>query len=256
MCSGSIKEENYKKAACYVAEAARKKAKLTVLPEHWDWLGKTAEKRNAAEKIEGPSIRLIQDLAVRHQCEIIAGSILEANGNQSPYNTSVMVHEDGSLGKSYRKIHLFDTLAVGGHKESESTTPGDKAVVENFKWGSVGLSICYDLRFSELYRKLVSMGATILTIPANFTAPTGMAHWESLIRARAIENQCFVIAAGQTGITGTGWEAHGHSMIVSPWGEVLAIAGKEEGISTAELNLDQVKEIRAQMPVQSHRKVF
>lgn len=251
----SNRQENHKKVMELVQKAAFDKAKLIVLPEHWNWLGNPQEKKLVAEPIMGPSIKMIQDLARLHQCTIIAGSIAEANEDKPPYNTTVIIHPDGSLGRVYRKIHLFDAAVAGGHKESNTTTPGNEVVVEGFAWGCIGLSICYDVRFPELYRQLASMGANILAVPANFTAFTGAPHWEVLIRARAVENQCFVIAADQTGVTGAGWEAHGHSMIVDPWGDILAMAGTEEGVVLAELNLDRVEEVRTKMPVHAHRKL-
>lgn len=256
MTSGSVKGENYGKAALFVEEAARKGAQLVLLPEHWEWLGPASKKQSIAEPVAGPSIQFVQGLAKSHRCTIIAGSISEANGDNPPYNTTVVVHADGSLGKIYRKIHLFDTEVAGGHKESDYTSAGHEVVVESLDWGTVGLSICYDVRFPELYRELTKRGALLLAIPSNFTAVTGAPHWEVLVRARAIENQCFVIAAGQTGVTGAGWEAHGHSMIVDPWGEILAFAGKEEGIIYAEIDLDRVKEIRAKMPLHAHRNLI
>lgn len=255
MTAVSDKKKNQRKVAQYLQMASELRAKLVVLPECWNWLGTPAGKKAAAEPICGPSIQFLQNLAKLYQFSIVGGSIAEANGDKPPYNTTVMIHEDGSLGRIYRKIHLFDAAVGGGHKESDTTTPGNEVVAEDFGWGTVGLSICYDVRFPELFRQLSSMGANLLAVPANFTAFTGAPHWEVLLRARAVENQCFVIASDQTGLTGAGWEAHGHSMIVDPWGNILAMAGREEGIITAEINLDRVKEIRTQMPVHSHRKL-
>lgn len=256
ICSSSKREENHKKISQFVKEAVRKEAKFVVLPEHWNWLGKNEDKRANAEALEGPSIQLVQGLAKRFGCWIVAGTIAEANGEKPPFNTSVIIHPDGSLGKVYRKIHLFDTAVAGGHKESDHTSSGEEVVIEELQWGKIGTAICYDVRFPELFRAMVGKGAMVFVIPSNFTAVTGPPHWEVLVRARAIENQCFVIAADQTGLTGAGWEAHGHSMIVGPWGEVLAMAGREEGIITANLKLEKLSEIRTQMPVHSHRKVF
>ncbi len=276
MTSGSDKNENYKKVVRFTEEAASKKAELLVLPEHWNWLGPSAEKQKTAESLDGPSLKVISDLAKKYRCHFVAGSIGEKNEDKPPYNTAVIVHADGSLGKAYRKIHLFDTEVAGGHKESATVSAGNEVVVERIKSPSplepvlseveggegclsagsvaegegfnIGLSICYDIRFPELYRKMGKAGATLFAFPSNFTAITGVAHWEILVRARAIENQCFIVAADQTGMTGAGWEAHGHSMIVDPWGEILASLGKGEGVITAELDFSKLDTVRKQMP--------
>lgn len=255
LTSTSNKKENYQKAAHYIQKAAEARCRLVVLPEHWDWLGKTEEKQKIAESMEGSSIQFIAELAKKFQIFIVAGSIAEANGNNPPFNSSALIHPTGEIGKPYRKIHLFDAQVAKGHRESEQTTAGSEVVVENIGWATLGFSICYDVRFPELFRKMAVQGADLFLLPSNFTAETGPPHWETLVRARAIENQCFVIASDQTGMTGAGWEAHGHSMIVDPWGEILAIAGKEEGIITAKLDFEKLREIRAQMPVQRHRKI-
>lgn len=255
LTSSSDKKENYQKAAHYIQKAAEAACRLVVLPEHWEWLGPPEQKREAAEPIKGPSIQWVQKLAKQHQCWIAAGSITEVNGKKPPYNAGVVIHPDGTIGKPYRKIHLFDAQVQHGHRESEHVSPGSEIVVENLGWGRLGYSICYDVRFPELYRQLAAKGAELLVIPSNFTAVTGPPHWEVLVRARAIENQCFVIAADQTGMTGAGWEAHGHSMIVDPWGEVLAMAGREEGIITAQLDLNKLTEVRKKMPVHAHRRL-
>ncbi|MDO8527972.1 MAG: carbon-nitrogen hydrolase family protein [Deltaproteobacteria bacterium] len=256
MTSTSDKKDNFKKVASFVAEAVAKKARLIVLPEHWNWLGKSKDKKNEAEPITGPSIQFIQQLAKQHQCLIVAGSIAETNGDKPPFNTSVFIHADGTLGKVYRKMHLFDANVAGGHKESETTSCGKEIAIEKTEWGEIGMAVCYDVRFPELFTCMRKAGASLFVIPANFTAVTGAPHWEVLLRARAIENQCFVIAADQTGITGAGWEAHGHSMIVDPWGEILAMAGKEEGIITAKIDLEKISEVRNKMPVHAHRKLM
>ncbi|MDO8494325.1 MAG: carbon-nitrogen hydrolase family protein [Deltaproteobacteria bacterium] len=256
ICASSNKEENYKKVSHYVEQAAGEGARFIVLPEHWDWLGKPQEKKSHAESPQGPSIQFAQGLAKKFNCWLVAGTFAEqAADEKPPYNTSLTIHPDGKIGKVYRKIHLFDADVMGGHKESEWTSAGCEVVVEDLGWGKVGMSVCYDIRFPELYRELAVQGANVILIPANFTAYTGVAHWEVLVRARAIENQCFVIAAGQTGVTGAGWEAHGYSMIVDPWGEILASAGKEEGFITATLDFNRLKDVRAKMPVHSHRKL-
>lgn len=249
MTSVSDKEANRKKVAHFVEKACKQKAKLIVLPEHWNWLGKSLEKKGSVEQADGESFQFLKKLAKQHQCAIIAGSINEKNGDKLPYNSSCLIRPDGNLGKIYRKIHLFDSNLPGHLKESDFTSAGHELVVEDCGWCKIGFSICYDIRFPELYRKLADRGAQILAIPSNFTSETGLSHWEVLVRARAIENQCFVIAADQTGVTGAGWEAHGHSMIVDPWGKILAMAQKEETALLAELKLDLLLEVRKKIPI-------
>lgn len=256
LTSTSNKKENYQKVAHYVQKAAEGQCRLVVLPEHWEWLGKSEEKQKIAEPINGSSLQFIAELAKKYQIFIVAGSIAEANGAKPPFNTSVLVHPNGELGKPYRKIHLFDTKIGKGHCESQTTSPGSEVVVENIGWALLGFSICYDIRFPELYRKMATDGANLFVVPANFTAVTGPPHWEMLLRARAIENQCFLIAADQTGMTGAGWEAHGHSMIINPWGEIMKMAGREEGFITAKIDFKKMQEVRQQMPVHAHRKLF
>lgn len=251
----SDKETNYKKARHYVQKGMEQGVEFFLLPEHWEWLGKPEDKREAAESAEGPSIRFLQKLAKEYNVIIVAGSITEKNGKKGPYNTCVVVHSDGTLGKKYRKIHLFDTDLPGHTKESDFTSAGSEVVMEDFGWGRLGLTICYDVRFPELYQQLSDKGADLIAVPSNFTAVTGPPHWEVLLRARAIENQCFVIAADQTGMTGTGWEAHGHSMIIDPWGEILAIAGREEGMITADIDFSKMGSVRTRMPVLKHRRL-
>lgn len=249
------KKENYQKVEHFVRLVSEQKAELIVLPEHWNWLGPDEAKPQMAEPIDGPSIQFVQQLAKSYQCWIVAGSIAESNGSRPPFNTGVVIYPDGTVGKPYRKMHLFDALVQHGHKESDRVSAGTEVVVENLGWSILGYSICYDVRFPELYRQLALQGVTLFVVPSNFTAVTGPPHWEVLVRARAIENQCFVIAADQTGVTGVGWEAHGHSMIVDPWGEILTMAEKGEGIITAKLNLDQLTEVRKKMPVHAHRRL-
>lgn len=257
LTSSSDKKENYQKVAHYIQKAVEAQCRLAVLPEHWEWLGKAEEKQKIAENLTGPSIQFITELAKKYQMFIVSGSIAEANGRNPPFNTSVIVHPNGEVGKPYRKIHLFDAKVAKGHCESSHTTCGGEIVAENIGWATIGFSICYDVRFPELYRNLAcDKGANLFVIPSNFTAVTGPPHWEVLVRARAIENQCFVIAADQTGMTGAGWKAHGHSMIVDPWGDVLAMAGREEGLITARLDFEKLNDVRKQMPVHTHRKLF
>ena len=174
-------------------------------------------------------------------------------------NTSVLFGPDGVRLAVYRKMHLFDVDVPEGvsFRESATVAPGSEVVVAATPFGPVGLSICYDLRFGELYRELVALGATLLTIPAAFTATTGKAHWEVLVRARAIESQAFVVAPGQFGEHGDSGlrESHGHSMIVDPWGRILAEVPDGIGIAVADLDLAEVARVRAAIPIAAHRRI-
>jgi predicted amidohydrolase len=188
---------------------------------------------------------------------IVAGSVLEAVGDGSrAFNTSVLIDAGGNDLAVYRKIHLFD-VTVDGHeyRESAATDAGDRAVTGDALGLRLGMSVCYDLRFPELYRAHAAAGATVLSVPANFTPATGEAHWELLLRARAVENQCFVLAAGQQGIHATGEGAWGHSMIVDPWGRVLAEVPEGEGFAAADLDLGMQAAIRTSLPALAHRRL-
>ena len=187
---------------------------------------------------------------------IVAGSVLTAGGHEGrAHNTSVLIAPDGRDVALYRKVHLFD-VTVDGHafRESDFVEPGEALAVGEAGGLRIGLSVCYDLRFPELYRGLVDAGATALAVPAYFTERTGEAHWEPLLRARAIEDQCFVLAAGQCGRHGTPDAAWGHSMIVDPWGRVLAEVAAGEGFAAADLDLAEQRRIRASLPALRHRR--
>jgi predicted amidohydrolase len=186
------------------------------------------------------------------------GSILEGVPREERrYNTSCLVDPSGSIGATYRKIHLFDVALPGRVAVQESATrlAGDAAVVAWTSLASVGMSICYDLRFPELYRRLAADGAEVLVVPSAFTLPTGSAHWEVLCRARAIENQCWLLAANQTGASPHGHRDYGNSMIVDPWGTVLARLGDEEGVAVAELDPAHLARVRAELPALTHRRL-
>src|SRR3954469_12086875 len=207
-------------------------ADLIVLPEKFNVLGTPDHYREGAETLDGPTIGWARQTAAELGVEIVAGSIVERReGRDKLSNTSVHVGADGEIKAVYRKIHMFD-VEVGGqvYRESDSEEPGDEIVVSDVAGLPLGLSVCYDLRFPELYRILAVQGARVITVPAAFTKVTGQAHWELLIRARAIENQAFVVAADQVGMRPDDKESYGGSMIVDPWGEVLARAPETESV--------------------------
>jgi predicted amidohydrolase len=237
--------------------AAADGAALIVLPEKWTAIGSDEELRAAAEPLDGPSLRWARTIASELRVDLIAGSILErVDGHERLANTSVHVGPSGEVRAAYRKLHMFD-VEVGGrtYRESELEEPGDEIVTSETAGGvELGLSICYDLRFPELYRILAVRGARILTVPAAFTLATTRDHWETLLRARAIENQAFVIAANQVGAHSAGQHSGGRSMIVDPWGLVLAQAQDEPGHIVADLDLAHQQEIRSRLPALANRR--
>ena len=237
--------------------AAADGARLIVLPEKWTAMGSDEDLRAGAETLEGPAIEWARSSARELGVDLVAGSFLErVAGAAKLANTSVHVAPDGELKATYRKLHMFD-VEVGGrsYRESDLEEPGEEIVVSRTAEGvELGLSICYDLRFPELYRILAVRGARVLPLPAAFTLATTRDHWEALLRARAIENQAFVVAANQVGAHPGGHRSGGRSMIVDPWGVVLAQAQDSEGHIVAELDLARQREIRAQRPSLANRR--
>jgi deaminated glutathione amidase len=237
--------------------AAADGASLIVLPEKWTAMGTDEQLRDAAETLDGPAIRWARTCARELGVDLVAGSILErVAGEEKLANTSVHVDPQGELKAVYRKVHMFDVeLAGHAYRESELEQPGDEIVLSETAAGvELGMSICYDLRFPELYRILVVRGARVLAVPAAFTLTTTRDHWEALLRARAIENQAFVIAANQIGAHPGGTRSGGRSMIVDPWGVVLAQAPDRPAQIVAELDLERQREIRAQLPALANRR--
>jgi deaminated glutathione amidase len=228
-------------------------ATLVALPEHFDLRGRDEDYLRDAEPLDGPTITAMRDLARELRIDLVAGSFAERrDGHEKPANTSVHIGPDGEIEAVYRKIHLFDvTVGDVDYRESDSGEAGDALVTGN----QIGLTVCYDLRFPELYRILALEGALVLTVPANFTRTTGEAHWEVLLRARAVENQAFVIAAAQSGEYPPGMPAYGNSMVVDPWGEILARApgGDHERFIAADLDFDRLREVREQLPSLANR---
>lgn len=248
---------NIARAGELVQAAAVSGAGLVVLPEKWNWWGPASRTQQGAETLDGPSLSAARAWARELGVFVLAGSVLEAIGDGArAYNTSVLIAPDGRDTALYRKVHLFD-VTVDGHeyRESDAVDPGEALAVGDAAGLRLGLSVCYDLRFPELYRSLAVSGATALAVPANFTVPTGAAHWEVLLRARAIEDQCFVLAAGQCGEHATGEGAWGHSMIVDPWGAVLAEVPDGEGFACADLDRAAQERLRASLPALSHRRL-
>jgi deaminated glutathione amidase len=257
MTSRQDKAANLDRAEALVARAASTGADLVVLPEKWNLIGSADDYRAAAEPLDGGvSAEAMSGWARTLGITLVGGSITERReGREKLSNTSCVFGPDGELAAVYRKIHLFD-VEVGGHvyRESEAEEPGAEPVVARAEGWGVGLTVCYDVRFPELYRILALEGAELATVPAHFTTPTGRDHWHVLLRARAIENQYYVAAAAQVGETLPGKPAYGRSLIVDPWGVVLAQAPDEETVIVAELDRVRLHEIRAKLPSLANRQ--
>ncbi|HXE99258.1 MAG TPA: carbon-nitrogen hydrolase family protein [Solirubrobacterales bacterium] len=243
-----------------VRGAAAQGAELAVLPEKWNLLGDSAALLEGAEPLGGPTISAARSWARELGIHLVAGSIAERSDDpDKSFNTSILIGPDGELEASYRKIHMFD-VDVGGvsYRESEHEEPGDEIVtaelVGPLEGVTLGMSICYDLRFPELYRILAVRGATVITVPSAFTLETGKDHWDVLLRARAIENQAFVVAPNQIGEAPPHYRSYGRSAILDPWGVVLAQAPDEECFIAADLDLDLQDRVRRMLPSLANRR--
>lgn len=205
-----------------------------------------------------PAIPFYAGLAKETGAWLLVGSLAVKLDETSLANRSYLMDPSGAIAASYDKIHMFDVDLAGGESYRESATyrPGNQAVVADLPWARLGMTICYDMRFAYLYRALAKAGAQVITVPAAFTVPTGRAHWHVLLRTRAIETGCFVIAAAQCGTHDNGRKTYGHSVIVSPWGEILAEAGEEPGVIVAEIDLAKVEEARRAVPSITHDRAF
>jgi deaminated glutathione amidase len=249
---------NVERAAALVKRAGGQSPQLVALPEMFLYRGPAAGLRESASELPGPLTEPFADLARSLNTWILLGSVAERSADPArPYNTSVLLDPAGQICVTYRKRHLFDVTIDNGPSDRESarTTPGDRSVVAIMQGVAqeadvrMGLSICFDLRFPEVYREMAAAGAVLMAVPANFTEVTGRDHWEVLLRARAIENGAFVIAPAQCG-TGGGVPSHGRSMVVDPWGTVIAQAPDGAGIVAADLEMDRVVQVRRQLPTQ------
>jgi predicted amidohydrolase len=251
------KARNLETADRLVRAAAKDGATLVVLPEKWSVLGHADDLRAGAEPLDGPALTWARGVARELGIDLVAGSIAErVEGRDRGSNTSVHIGPDGMDRASYRKLHMFD-VEVAGHvyRESDTEAPGDEIVTSGLADGTrLGMTVCYDVRFPELYRVLAVRGARILLVPAAFTLATTREHWATLVGARAIENQCFVVAANQIGEHAPGLRSGGRSMIVDPWGLVLAQAADTETHIVAELDLDRQERIRADLPSLANRR--
>jgi predicted amidohydrolase len=266
-------QRNLRATEALIGKAAAAGAKLILLPENFAVLDGGPLSQFAEREGDGTALLqgFLREQAIRKQVFLVAGTMPMATRPLRSGETEVQTINDGRVRPAslvydpageviarYDKMHLFDVQVEdkqAQYSESESFEAGDQVVWADTPMGRLGLSICYDLRFPELYRRLLGGGAEILTVPSAFTKVTGEAHWEVLLRARAIENQCYVLAANHGGVHNAKRETFGHSMIVDPWGRVLAQVDKGEGFACAQIDLDALHELRAKMPVQSHRRL-
>ena len=258
MSSGPDKGANLSNAERLASEAAARGATLVVLPEVFSWRGQREKEVKSAETIPGPTSERLSRLARGLKIHLQAGSIIEQiDGDSRCYNTALLFSPDGEMIARYRKIHLFDVEIPGqvSASESEIRKPGEEVIVARTTLGTIGLSVCYDLRFPELYRRLAIAGAEIVLIPSAFTFPTGAAHWETLVRARAIENQVYVIAPDQYGVSPNGYRNYGGSMIVDPWGTVIARASEGESVIVGAIDLEYLAKVRKEIPCLRHRRL-
>jgi predicted amidohydrolase len=257
MTSGEDVAANVETAERLIRRAAGAGARLVATPEATTFLGSRRRKVALAEPVDGPTHARFGALAAELGITLLVGSVAEVADGARAFNTSLVFGPRGALLATYRKMHLFDVeLAQGAIRESEYTAPGDALAVCDTDLGRLGLSVCYDLRFPELYRALVDRGAEILAVPSAFTVPTGSAHWHVLLRARAIETQCYVLAPAQWGRhEPSGRETYGHSLVVDPWGTIIAECDDGEGVCYAELDLGRVADIRRRIPVAQNRAI-
>ena len=253
-------EHNLSRAEHLVEQAAREGARLVLLPECVVQLGPGTDKLKVAEKLDehGAIFSRFTNLAKTHKLDLIVGGFWETSPRADRvYNTSVHIGPEGGVRAAYRKIHLFDVDLPDGTRlrESDTMLASDAPVTTHTCAGLLGMSICYDVRFPELYRKLVDQGATVLAVPAAFTLTTGKDHWHVLLRARAIESQCYVIAAAQTGHHFGDRRSYGHALICDPWGTIIAECSEGEGIATGYVDANYTARVRASVPSLRHRRL-
>ena len=255
MTSTEDREKNLAAAERLARRAAATGAALVAFPENFTYIRIQGTKSLHADGLEDEMVGRLRDLSRELGIYLLAGSIPEKiPRSERVHNTSILISPQGKLLAVYRKMHLFDVQMRGRavFEESRVVAPGDEPVVVDTPLGKLGLSVCYDLRFPELYRRLVLAGAEVIFVPSAFTAYTGRHHWMPLLQARAIENQCWVVAPAQVGVHGPRRESHGHTVVLDPWGRVVAVSEKGEGIVIAEIDRDHLARIRAGLPCLEH----
>jgi predicted amidohydrolase len=252
---------NIQTAINLLERASEQGADFIALPENVAFMSKMPEELYANSYFvqSHPALSAFKDAAKKYGKWILVGSLaIKITEEAKLANRSFLINPQGELANYYDKIHLFDTSIKGGetHKESDRFVSGNSAVCSLTPWGEMGMTICYDVRFPHLYRHLAKNGAAFITVPAAFTQFTGQAHWHVLLRARAIETGCYIIAPAQTGTHPSGRKTYGHSLIINPWGDILADGGEGVGVITAQIDIDKVTEIRQQMPSLEHDRAF
>ena len=261
MASGPNVQANLDQAEKLIAEAVEQSAQLIVLPENFSFMGKNDHERLAVVEDDGDGVvqRFLSEQAKKHAIWLVGGTVpIKSDQSDKLFSSCILFNDQGERVARYDKIHLFDVHledADESYNESESTIPGNQPVVVETPFGRLGLAICYDLRFPELFRTMMNMDMEICAIPSSFTANTGKAHWEVLVRARAIENLCYIIAAEQGGYHVSGRETHGNSAVVNPWGQVLNHMGKGAGVVVAKIDLQGLHKTREHFPVLKHRRL-
>ncbi|MDM3871735.1 carbon-nitrogen hydrolase family protein [Porticoccus sp. W117] len=261
MCSTRDLQHNLQRAEALLAEASGQGAQLAVLPENFAYYGCKELRQAACDEADatGPVRQFLSEQAKRHNMWIVGGTVPVAeSGDERGYAACLVVDSEGEERAQYHKIHLFDVDVGDAHKhyrESDDYRPGIEPMVLDTPFGKLGLSVCYDLRFAEMYRELADRGAEIVVVPSAFTAVTGEAHWQLLLRARAVENQCFVIGANMGDRDHPKRPTWGGSVIVHPWGDVLAEMDGGEGVIFAELDLGEIQRLKKNMPIAQHRRL-
>jgi predicted amidohydrolase len=260
LCSGRDVDRNVTDAVALIREAAAGGAQYVQTPEVTTLMElETAKLFAAVEPEDGNrALQTFRDLAADLKIWLHIGSMPVKVAADKIANRAYVLSPDGAIAATYDKIHMFDVDLPNGesYRESKNYRPGDKAVVAALPWGGLGLAICYDLRFPQLFRALAKSGAKFLTVPAAFTKVTGEAHWHTLLRARAIESQCFVFAAAQGGRHEHGRDTYGHSLIISPWGQILAEGGVQPGVIFADVDLQAIEDARSRVPSLGHDRPF
>ena len=252
--------ENIRETVRLVRDAAAQGASFVATPENTTLMAADAASKlkHSYDEAQDPALPVFAALARELNIWLSVGSLAIKVSDTKTANRSFLIAPDGSIAARYSKIHLFDVELAGGevYRESNTVTGGDQAVLADTQWGKIGLTVCYDMRFPELYRRLAKAGAFLFTVPSSFTVPTGIAHWHVLLRARAIENGAFVIAAAQGGLHANGRKTYGHSLIVAPWGEVLAEAGTDPGVIYADIDPELSRQARDKLPSLQHDRNF
>lgn len=259
MNSGQNIDSNLRVASNLIQEGARAGAQWISLPEMFAYMRQEGEPFPCAQMLDDEIVLFVKEQARVHEIWILGGSFPELAEDSRVYNTSFLISPSGDISGIYQKMHLFDVdlTQEGGisYHESRSIAPGKSPTCVSTPFGKIGLSVCYDLRFPELYRRYMSEGAHFLTVPSAFAPETGLAHWETLLRARAIENQCFVIAPAQCGRHSPTRSSYGHALLIDPWGNILAEATHTEEVILADLDLEEQNQIRESLPCLTNRRL-